>query len=225
MRFKPLLALVSLVPVIVIVTGGLVGAADDKDKKDADGWVTIFDGKTFKGWKASENEKSWTIEDGAFVCQGERSHLFYVAEGDGKDGKPFVNFEFQCEVMTTPGSNAGIYFHTKYQQEGWPKYGYESQVNISHGDTIKTGSLYGVVKVTEPPAKDNEYWTQYIKVEGRHIVIKVNDKVVVDYTEPKNTQPDSDQFERRLGSGTFAFQAHDPKSKAYFRNVKVKRLP
>ncbi len=42
------------------------------------------------------------------VCVGERSHLFY--EGDGK---PFKNFEFECDVMTTPGSNAGIFFHTK----------------------------------------------------------------------------------------------------------------
>lgn len=209
-----------------ILTAGLGVAADDKKPKaDADGWVTIFDGKTFDGWKASENVKSWTIEDGAFVCHGERSHLFYTAEGDGSDGKPFQNFEFQCEVKTTPGSNGGIYFHTRYQEVGWPKYGHESQVNISHTDPIKTGSVYSVVKVTEPPAKDDEYWTQYIKVEGRNIQIKVNGKVVVDYTEPKNLQPDSDQFERRLGSGTFAFQAHDPKSKVYFRNVKVKRLP
>src|SRR5688572_15295169 len=118
-------------------------------EKAEDGWTTIFDGKSFNGWKASENKGSWKIEDGAFVCNGPRSHLFYVGED-----KPFVNFEFKCEAMTTPGSNAGIYFHTNYQETGWPKDGYECQVNISHKDPIKSGSLYGVVQVSDPPAKD-----------------------------------------------------------------------
>jgi hypothetical protein len=185
-----------------------------------DGWVTIFDGKTFNGWKASENVESWKIKDGAFVCSGPRSHLFYVG-----DPEPFKNFEFRCKVMTTPGSNAGIYFHTKFQENGWPRYGYESQVNVSHRDPIKSGSLYGVVNVSDPPCKDNEYWTQHIIVKDRHIVIKVNDKTMVDYTEPERKEPYSRDFERRLGSGTFALQAHDPNSTAYFKDIQVKRLP
>ena len=199
---------------------GVAEGGKKKKKKTDDGWVTIFDGKSFAGWKASENVDSWKIEDGAFVCNGPRSHLFYT----GAD-EPFVNFEFKAEVMTTPGSNGGIYFHTRYQQDGWPKYGYEAQVNITHGDPKKTGSLYGVVDVADPPARDNEWWTQHIIVQGKRIIIKVNDKVVVDYTEPKDQPANSDQVERRLGKGTFAFQAHDPKSTVYFRNVQVKRLP
>ncbi len=185
-----------------------------------DGWVSLFDGKSMKGWKANENKETWKFEKGNLVCEGPRSHLFYV----GSD-KPFVNFEFKAEVMTTPGSNAGIYFHTRYQKDGWPKYGYEAQVNITHGDPKKTGSLYGVVNVSNPPAKDNEWWTQHIIVKGKHIQIKINDKTVVDYTEPENKKATSDQFERRLASGTFALQGHDPKSKVYFRNIQVKRLP
>jgi len=187
---------------------------------DSDGWKTIFDGETLKGWKASENKDSWSVEDGAIVCHGPRSHLFYVG-----DDKPFTNFEFQCDVMTTPGSNAGIYFHTQYQETGWPKFGYESQVNVSHRDPKKSGSLYGVVDVGNPPCEDNKYWTQQITVDGRRVVIKVNGETMVDYTEPEGQAAFSDQFERRLGSGTFAFQAHDPDSKAYFKNIKVRRLP
>jgi hypothetical protein len=186
----------------------------------SDGFQNLFDGKTMDGWKASENKNSWKVEGGALVCNGERSHLFYVG-----DEKPFVNFEFQCEVMTTPGSNAGIYFHTRYQETGWPKYGFECQVNISHTDPIKSGSLYGVVNVSDPPAKDNEWYTTRIKVDGKRITIQINDKVVVDYTEPAAKSATNEQFDRRLGSGTFALQAHDPKSRVSFRNIKVKRLP
>jgi hypothetical protein len=183
-------------------------------------WVRIVDGKTFNGWTASENKGSWTIEDGALVCHGPRSHLFYTG-----DPKPFVNFEFRCQVMTTPGSNSGIYIHTKLQEEGWPKYGYEVQVNVTHKDPKKTGSLYGVVDVADPPCRDNEYWTQHIIVQGKQITVKINGKTVVDYTEPARRQPSSDQFERRLSAGTFALQAHDPNSKVYFKEIFVKRLP
>lgn len=186
----------------------------------ADDWKKIFDGKTLKGWKASENKDSWKVKDGALMCDGPRSHLFYT----GLD-KPLRNFEFRCKVMTKPGSNAGIYFHTRYQDQGWPKYGYECQVNITHGDPKKSGSLYGVVNVSDPPAKDNEWYTQYIKVEGRRVILKINDKVVVDFTEPEGKEAFSKDFERRLGSGTIALQAHDPKSVVYFKDLELKRLP
>ena len=201
----------------------LLNSAHAADK-DSDGWKTLYDGKSFSGWKKTENLDSWKITDGNLQCTGERSHLFYVAED-----KPFKNFEFQCEVMTTPGSNAGIYFHTRVQAEGWPKYGHECQVNITHGDPKKTGSLYGIVNVgaedLKGVVKDNEWYKTYIKVEGRHITIKVNDKVTVDYTEKEGTKAFNDAFERRLNEGTFALQAHDPGSVVSFRNIRVRRLP
>ena len=83
-----------------------------------DGFKTIFDGKSMDGWKANENTDSWQLKDGMLVCHGERSHLFYIG-----DEKPFKDFHFKAEVKTTKGSNSGIYFHTKYQDSGWPKFG------------------------------------------------------------------------------------------------------
>lgn len=183
-------------------------------------WKNLFDGKSLDGWKINENKESWKIEDGKIVCHGERSHLFYVG-----DDKPFKNFELEAEVMTTPGSNAGIYFHTKFQETGWPRFGQECQVNVTQSDPKKSGSLYGVVDVPNPGLKDNEWYKTYVKVEGKHVVIKINDKTTVDYTEPEGKEAFSPDFERRLGEGTFALQAHDPDSKVYFRNIKVRRLP
>lgn len=204
---------VSVLATLVLLLAASVRAEDSQD------WVSLFDGKTMDGWKASENAGSWKVEDGALVAFGPRSHLFYVG-----DDKPFVNFEFSADVMTMPGSNAGIYFHTRFQETGWPKYGYEAQVNNTHRDPKKTGSLYAVENVLKAPAKDNEWFTESIKVQGKRIVIKVNGKVVVDYTEPDDKQAGKD-FTRILDKGTFAFQAHDPKSKVLFKNVKVRRLP
>lgn len=188
-------------------------------EKEDEGFVKLWDGKSFEGWKASENKDSWKIEDGAIVALGPRSHLFYVG-----DLAPFKNFHFKCEVMTKPGSNAGIYFHSKFQESGWPKFGYEAQVNNTHGDPKKTGSLYAVENVLKAPAKDNEWFTEEIIVKGRNIVIKVNGETLVDFTEQPDRQAGKD-FTRKLDQGTFAFQAHDPKSEVHFRNIRVKKLP
>ena len=123
-----------------------------------------------------------------------------------------------------PGSNSGIYIHTEFQAEGWPRRGYESQVNNTHRDPKKTGGLYGVVDVFEAPAEDNKWFEQHITVKGKQIIIKIDGKTVVDYTEPDDKKPGPD-FTRVLDKGTFALQAHDPKSTVYFKNIRVKKLP
>lgn len=211
-----------LLLVLPLVAAGCLGAhAEDAAKDEGEGWVQLFDGKTMEGWKANENKQSWKIEDGSFVCKGPRSHLFYVG-----DEAPFVNFHFKCEVMTKPGANAGIYFHTKYQDDGWPKFGYEAQVNATHGDPKKTGSLYAVKNVDKANHKDNEWYTEEIIVEGKRIRIKVNGETVVDFTEEADRKAGGD-FTRILDKdgGTFAFQAHDPGSEVHFRNIRVMKLP
>src|SRR5262245_21820736 len=89
------------------------------------GFTSLFDGKTFNGWKlAEENQSTWKIEDGAMVAHGNRCHVFYTG-----DSKPFKNFHLKVEVKTAEHSNGGIYFHTKYQPTDWPRAGFECQVN------------------------------------------------------------------------------------------------
>jgi len=186
------------------------------------GWISIFDGKSLQHWKVGDNAESFSVENGMIVVNGNVAHLFY--DGDVSQHS-FKNFEFKAEVMTTPGSNSGIYFHTAFQQGGWPGKGYEVQVNNSHTDWRKTGSLYGIDDVKEVYVKDNEWYTEYIKVQGKRVIIKINDKTVVDYTEPENVQRGEGDAMRVLSKGTFALQGHDPKSKVYYKNIMVKILP
>ena len=77
-----------------------------------DGWISLFNGKDFTGWKVNENTGTFTIKDGAIVSHGDRSHCFYVGPVHDHD---FKDFELKVDVMTEPGSNGGIYFHTAYQ--------------------------------------------------------------------------------------------------------------
>jgi hypothetical protein len=183
------------------------------------GFKTIFDGKSFDGWKmAEENKETWSIQDGAFVAHGNRCHLYYVGEE-----KPYVNFELKADVLTEPGSNGGIYFHTQYQETSWPKNGFEVQVNQTHTDWKKTGSLYDVVNVKEQFVKDNEWYSYHIIVKDKHVTIKINDKVAVDWEQPADHKAGTG-FTRILDKGTFALQAHDPKSIVHYSNLRVKRL-
>jgi hypothetical protein len=184
-----------------------------------EGFTSLFDGKTFAGWRpATEHSNTWKIEDGSFVTRGERCHLFYVG-----DEKPFKNFELKVDVLTEPGANGGIYFHTKYQATGWPTNGFESQVNVSHTDWKRTGSLYDVANLGNTPAKDNEWETQDIIVQGNKMTCKINGIIVLEYTEPPGAQPGK-VFARKLAEGTFALQAHDPRSVVRYKNIRVKRL-
>jgi len=102
--------------------------------------------------------------------------------------------------------------------------GYEVQVNQSHSDWRRTGSLYAVADIDKTPVKDNEWYTEGIKVEGKHIVVTVNGEVVNDYTEPENVNYEG-MPGRKIANGTFCLQGHDPKSIVYFKNIKVKPLP
>ncbi len=183
------------------------------------GFKALCDGKTFDGWKiADENKDTWTIKDGAFVAQGNRCHLFYVG-----DEKPFKNFHLKVDVMTDPVSNGGIYFHTRYQADGWPKGGFECQVNNTQGDWIKTGSLYGLVNIGNSPAQDGKWWTQEIIVQGNSVTVLVDGKKAMQYIEPAGVVAAKD-FEHKLAEGTFALQGHDPKSVVRYKNIRVKRL-
>jgi Domain of Unknown Function (DUF1080) len=188
---------------------------------NADEWISLFDGKSLKDWKVGANAGTFKVESGMIVVNGETAHLFY--DGDVQ-AHNFKNFEFKADVMTFPGSNSGIYFHTAFQDSSWPAKGYEVQVNNSHTDWRRTGSLYAVVDVKEVFVKDNEWFTEYIKVQGKRVIIKLNDKTVVDYTEPDNVQRPANMAGRLISSGTFALQGHDPKSKVYFKNIMVKPL-
>lgn len=201
--------------------------------------LTLFDGSTLNGWMVTtENPDSFRVEDGAIVAEGPRAHLFY----DGEHGTEFTDFELSLKVMTKPGANSGVYFHTTYQADGWPSVGLEAQVNATQYDFRKTGSLYAVADIrvyatdNELPAlgfdsnayvtrdaaphADDEWFDYVIRVEDGTVTTRVNGELLVQWTQPDDwPNPDI-----RLSSGTFALQAHDPDSRVHFKDIVVQKL-
>lgn len=183
------------------------------------GWVSLFDGESLDGWSASEHKDSCRVEDGSILVGGERSHLFYSGPVDDHD---FTDFELKLEAMTTPGSNSGVFFHTEYQETDWPAKGHEAQVNTTHKDWRRTGSLYGVKDIRETPVSDNEWFDYHIIVRGNQVTLKVNGETVNEFTEEGDAPYLAERPGRKLSSGTIALQAHDPDSLVYFRNIRIK---
>ena len=195
------------------------------------GWTSLFNGKDFTGWKISRPE-SFKIEDGAIVANGMAGHAYY--DGPFKD-HTFRNFELKVDVKAGANSNGGVYVLTEYQERGgnarasgdFPSKGFEIQVNNTYTrDPVKSGSLYHVQDVTEAPAKDDEWFTEHIIVKGNTIVVKVNDKELVNWTQPADWNGGREGPGRSItaAGGTIALQAHDPNSTVYYKNIRIKPL-
>jgi hypothetical protein len=216
-------------------TTGLLGTASQRGAAPAPGqdWISLFDGKSLSGWRASENPGTWSVRDGAIVTQGPRSHLFYVGEVASHN---FKNFEFEADVMTTPGSNSGIYVHTQFQDVGFPAAGYELQVintnpplppnnPNAYVEHKMTGSIYAIRNTWRAPAPDGVWFRYRIRVSGKTIQTYINNELICEYTEPVNPFRPADKKGRVLGSGTFALQGHDPNSVVHYRALRVRLLP
>lgn len=198
--------------------------------------VSLFDGETLSGWRVTEeNPDSFRVEDGAIVAEGPRAHLFY----DGPHGTAFTDFELTLKVKTEPGANSGVYFHTTYQADDWPRLGLEAQINATQHDFRKTGSIYAVYDirayaddvevpvlgfdgnayVTRPaaPHLDAEWFDYTIRVEDGTVSTRVNGELLVRWQQPEDWTNEN----QRISSGTFALQAHDPGSKVSFKDIEV----
>jgi hypothetical protein len=171
--------------------------------------------------------------------------MFYVGDVGRHD---FKNFHLKVDVMTFPKANSGIFFHTKYQESGWPNFGIECQIDNSHSDWRRTGSLWGIRNITwgpekppknnkenvaflpEPPVKDNAWYTQEVIYQDGQITVKLDGKTVLEYKLPHADAEHKLATGRTwLTRGTIALQGHPPMrgqiSKAYFKNVRIKILP
>ena len=215
-----------------------------KSREPEEGFVQLFNGKDLTGWKLPEKpggnivsthpvEKDgkvvayegklkdgktvplWRVEDGVLIGSGPASHLF--SERDD-----YENFVYRVEAMINDHGNSGQYFRTKYGP-GFPN-GYEAQINATHGDPIRTGSLYPAGKLGKykdkitvmntAPHKADEWFIQEVTAKGNHITIKVNGKTTLDWDDPEMTHM----------KGHFALQGHDPGTVVKFRKIEVKEL-
>jgi len=188
-----------------------------------DGWVELFNGRNLEGWRPQGKLNSWKVDGGQLCADGPMCHLFYDGPVRRAD---FKNFELEVEAMARSNSNSGVYFHTTYQDSGWPSQGFEVQINNSQArERRKTGSLYNIRNNYKPFVRDDQWFKLSISVKGKNIQVRLDGILLVDYLEP--TPPvilPGMEKGRFLGHGTFALQCHDPQSKVFFRSIRVRPL-
>ena len=203
-----------------LVCGGIVGialAGTFAASARAGEWVSLFDGQSLSGWtKAGPRAESsnWEVVDGAIVGSGQQSML-YSPKGDYK------NFRFRAEIKISDGGNSGMYFRCP-RPNGSFSEGYEAQIDSTHRDPIRTGSVYGFVHVYKqivPPETWFTYEVEVVDKEWRgklvpHIKVKINGEELYELVE----------YTKAWDRGHFAFQQHDPGSKVSIRKIEVMEL-
>ena len=184
--------------------------AGDKDSK----WVSLFDGKTMDGWeKIGKEDSHWEVKDNALAGSGTQSMLV-CTKG------PYKNFRYRVEVKINDGGNSGVYFRTT-RRPGFMD-GYEAQVDSTHKDPIRTGSIYGFCHVYKQHVKPGSWFTYEIEV--RDDVWRGRDMTRIKVTINGNELYEYMDFDKTYGEGHFAFQQHDPGSKVSIRKIEVMRL-
>jgi hypothetical protein len=182
-------------------------------------WVPIFDGKSLDGWTVLELGKTpggsrWQVKDGVIEGSGLQSMLF-SPRGDYK------NFRFRAELKINDGGNSGMYIRTP--KEATFSKGYEIQVNSTHKDPIKTGSVYTYVHIYKQIVPPDTFFTQEVEAQDvnyrgklvTRIKVWVNGDLLYEFQD----------FDRSWTEGHFAFQQHDPGSRVTIRKVEVMELP
>ncbi|MGA2246406.1 MAG: DUF1080 domain-containing protein [Verrucomicrobiota bacterium] len=238
-----------LLPVALVSLMATNSLIADPPQPEA-GFVSLFDGQTLNGWKVGENAEVFEVHDGMIVMEcpatnHNPAHIFYVGD---VNSHAFKNFDLRVDLMTYPCANSGIYFHTRYQEAGWPHCGIECQVDNSHSDWRRTGSLWGIRNISwgpetppadnkemvtilsKPPVTDNVWYTQEVIYQNGLVTVKLNGQTMFEYkvadADVEHALPTGSTW---LPLGTFALQGHPPMpgqiSKVCFKNVRVKVLP
>ena len=150
---------------VALAFGMGAGKAQESTKPDAQGFVSLFDGKSLDGWEGMPGY--WSVVDGAIVGKEEKDkseQTFLIYKG-----KNFANFELHFKYkFGTPDGNSGIQFRSKVvNPPTWKVGGYQADMD---GKSTYDGSIYdeaGVAgrQVTMSNRGEKTVWTKENKRE------------------------------------------------------------
>jgi hypothetical protein len=209
-----------------VLCGGSSAIALGEDKTDAEkGFVSLFDGKTLKGWTGAV--KGYKVEDGNLVCIKEKGGNLYTE-------KEYSDFVFRLEFKLEPAANNGVGIRAPL--EGDAAYvGMEIQVLDDTADVYKNirpyqhhGSVYGVAPAKPGHLKKVGEWnSEEITADGRHIKVVLNGETIVDVDLDK-VAPDGKTIDGgkhpglKRDKGHLGFLGHG--SRVEFRNLRIKEI-
>lgn len=222
-------------------------AGDDKSvepKKDKDGFVSLFDGKTLKGWKAlpEKTAPAWTVKDGMIVGDGDKGTGYLTFEN-----REIADLEIKLSYRFPGEGNSGISIRAREDKTG------KRLFQCYHADFGHVGigkKVLGAWDFHTPGRMEHDCF------RGDRLVIDINDKPHVTQIEDAVTVEDinkgswntvhviakgnnfkffingklSSEFtehlpaERRLDKGMIQLQLHDPGMIVQFKDIRLKIL-
>jgi Domain of Unknown Function (DUF1080) len=216
----------------------------DEDK--ADGWISLFDGTTTKGWHRYGKMpagKAWQVKDGAIMLDISNKDTSMWQLPDGGDlvtDEEFENFHLKLEWKISKGGNSGIVFFshedtTKYEWS-W-ETGLEMQVldNDGHDDgkipKHRAGDLYDLISCSKETVKPVGEWNQVeVRAMNGKLDLFLNGTNVVSTTIGddnwksmlKNSKWKEHKDFSTYKKGRIALQDHG--NTVWYRNIRIKKL-
>jgi hypothetical protein len=243
MRKHIILSLAFALTLIIPAIGQEVNKLTDKEKKD--GWVLLFNGKDFTGWRQCNGTampKNWIIEDHAmkvFTSEGKKP-------GEGSNGdvlydvKKFRNFELSIDWKASKMANSGIFYDVR-EVPGKPIYYAAPEVqvldNVDATDnkiaSHLAGSLYDILTADPKTVHPAGQWnTIVVKVQNGKVTHVQNGVKVCEYELwtpawdamiAKSKFKDFPGFTEGIAKeGYIGLQDHG--YPVWFRNIKIREL-
>lgn len=226
-------------PVLLAVSCNNSG--ESKPVADKDGFIQIFDGKTFTGWDGDTSV--WHIDSSSFIGEvtaakqlKTNSFLMYTGAKPG-------DFEFKAEYRISPEGNSGVNYRSEELKDiRYALKGYQADID---GANHYTGQNYeergrgflamrGQKAVLEANAKPiikdsvgnsdslkthikiNDWNEVHIVAKGNHMQHFINNILMSETT-------DNDSTNRKF-NGVLGLQVHVmPTMKVEYRNIRLKQ--
>ena len=190
-------------------------------------WRVIMDGTSTEGWKMC-GPGELKPEGGELVTHGGMGMLWYPKE---KFGDCEIRVKFR---LSKASDNAGVFIRFENEPKNPMQAvneGYEVQIDNRGDDYHRTGVLYSLTKAknkVDAKVGDEGYSELHITLDGNRTIVKVDGKVVTDFTEgnpvPDKKKPYEPNRGLRPNSGFIGLQNHGGHDQVHFKEVAVRPL-
>lgn len=183
----------------------------------------LFDGKTLEHWEGNTNV--WRVENGLLIGGDGKTALknneFLASREEFGDFDLHLKFRLEG---TEGFVNSGVQFRSQRVPHDPEMVGYQADIgdgwygclyDESRRNTVLARPSDDVLKAALHPLGQ---WNDYeVRCEGRHIIIRLNGKVTVDYVEADTKIPTT---------GHLGLQVHGGgKTRVSFKDIEIESIP
>lgn len=219
----------------VLLAGLSASAAEFKSSYDpaeekTQGFVSLFDGKSFEGWvpiKAIDGEE--VEEDDAYLTV--KDGMIYALDRGPDDWlaskKEYGDFILRLEYKLAPDANSGIFLRAPFEEPGL--HGFEVQIVDDAGkepSKESTGAIFDVIAPKKNLSRPADEWNEMeVRMEGLKVEVSLNGTKVLEADFAKLTKPEG-KFEfpyaKMPAKGHIGLQSGG--GEFWYRNIRIKEL-